>query len=30
MEDVWGERKAYGETAMNVRGVLRYLDDRSA
>ncbi|NHN46790.1 MBL fold metallo-hydrolase [Halostella sp. JP-L12] len=28
MEDVWGERKARGETAMNVRGVLRYLDRR--
>ena len=26
MEGVWGERKARGETAMNVRGVLRYLD----
>ncbi|WP_435359646.1 MBL fold metallo-hydrolase [Haloarchaeobius sp. DFWS5] len=24
--DVWGEEKASGETAMNVRGVLRYLD----
>jgi glyoxylase-like metal-dependent hydrolase (beta-lactamase superfamily II) len=27
-EDVWGERKARGETAMNVRGVIRYLDGR--
>jgi len=26
MDDVWGERKAAAETAMNVRGVLRYLD----
>lgn len=25
---VWGERKARAETAMNVRGVLRYLDER--
>ncbi|WP_049922346.1 MBL fold metallo-hydrolase [Halopiger djelfimassiliensis] len=29
MVDVWGERKARAETAMNVRGVLGYLDDRS-
>ena len=28
MEDVWGAEKARGETAMNVRGVLRYLDGR--
>ncbi|WP_435319625.1 MBL fold metallo-hydrolase [Haloarchaeobius sp. TZWSO28] len=28
MTEVWGERKARGETAMNVRGVLRYLDSR--
>jgi len=28
MDSVWGERKARGETAMNVRGVLRYLDER--
>ncbi|WP_132056776.1 MBL fold metallo-hydrolase [Halorussus amylolyticus] len=28
MGDVWGERKARQETAMNVRGVLAYLDDR--
>ncbi|WP_256296185.1 MBL fold metallo-hydrolase [Haloarchaeobius salinus] len=28
MAEVWGERKASGETAMNVRGVLRYLDSR--
>jgi glyoxylase-like metal-dependent hydrolase (beta-lactamase superfamily II) len=28
MGDVWGERKARGETAMNVRGVLNYLDER--
>jgi len=26
MGDVWGDRKARAETAMNVRGVLRYLD----
>ncbi|WP_135821475.1 MBL fold metallo-hydrolase [Halostella litorea] len=26
MDRVWGERKARGETAMNVRGVLAYLD----
>ena len=26
MGEVWGERKARGETAMNVRGVLTYLD----
>jgi len=26
MDRVWGERKASGETAMNVRGVLAYLD----
>ena len=25
MEPVWGERKARGETSLNVRGVLRYL-----
>jgi glyoxylase-like metal-dependent hydrolase (beta-lactamase superfamily II) len=28
MGEVWGERKARGETAMNVRGVLSYLDGR--
>ncbi|MCU4741024.1 MBL fold metallo-hydrolase [Natronoglomus mannanivorans] len=28
MADVWGERKATAETAMNVRGVLAYLDRR--
>jgi len=28
MGAVWGERKARGETAMNVRGVLGYLDGR--
>jgi glyoxylase-like metal-dependent hydrolase (beta-lactamase superfamily II) len=28
MGEVWGDRKARGETAMNVRGVLGYLDDR--
>ncbi|WP_435347851.1 MBL fold metallo-hydrolase [Haloarchaeobius sp. HRN-SO-5] len=28
MAGVWGEKKAYGETAMNVRGVLRYLDSQ--
>jgi len=26
--DAWGERKARGEERMNVRGVLRYLDNR--
>jgi hypothetical protein len=26
--ELWGERKADGEVAMNVRGVLRYLDER--
>jgi hypothetical protein len=26
MDRVWGERKARGETSMNVRGVLTYLD----
>jgi glyoxylase-like metal-dependent hydrolase (beta-lactamase superfamily II) len=30
MADVWGERKARAETAMNVRGVLTYLDRRAA
>ena len=29
LDEVWGERKARGEVAMNVRGVLRYLDTRS-
>jgi glyoxylase-like metal-dependent hydrolase (beta-lactamase superfamily II) len=28
MTDVWGERKASAETAMNVRGVLAYLEDQ--
>ena len=28
MTDVWGERKAEAEAALNVRGVLRYLDVR--
>jgi glyoxylase-like metal-dependent hydrolase (beta-lactamase superfamily II) len=28
MTDVWGAKKAEAETAMNVRGVLRYLDQR--
>ncbi|WP_435334022.1 MBL fold metallo-hydrolase [Haloarchaeobius sp. TZWWS8] len=28
MADIWGMEKASGETAMNVRGVLRYLDGR--
>ncbi|MFB6267480.1 MAG: MBL fold metallo-hydrolase, partial [Halodesulfurarchaeum sp.] len=28
MEDLWGAKKARGETAMNVRGVLRYLNTR--
>jgi glyoxylase-like metal-dependent hydrolase (beta-lactamase superfamily II) len=28
--DVWSERKARAEVAMNVRGVLRYLDERGA
>jgi glyoxylase-like metal-dependent hydrolase (beta-lactamase superfamily II) len=28
MDEVWGERKARGEAAMNVRGVLDYLEDR--
>jgi glyoxylase-like metal-dependent hydrolase (beta-lactamase superfamily II) len=30
MDEVWGERKARTETAMNVRGVLTYLDRREA
>ncbi len=30
MDAVWGERKAEAETAMNVRGVLGYLDRREA
>jgi glyoxylase-like metal-dependent hydrolase (beta-lactamase superfamily II) len=30
MDAVWGERKAEAETAMNVRGVLGYLDRRTA
>jgi len=28
MGEIWGDRKARGETAMNVRGVLGYLDER--
>jgi glyoxylase-like metal-dependent hydrolase (beta-lactamase superfamily II) len=28
IDEVWGEEKADGEVAMNVRGVLRYLDER--
>ncbi|WP_255150981.1 MBL fold metallo-hydrolase [Halorarius halobius] len=30
MDDVWTERKATAEAAMNSRGVLSYLDDREA
>ena len=30
IDELWGEHKARGETAMNVRGVLQYLDDREA
>lgn len=30
LEDVWGTLKARAETAMNARGVFRYLDDRDA
>lgn len=30
MDEVWSERKAHTETAMNVRGVLGYLDRREA
>jgi glyoxylase-like metal-dependent hydrolase (beta-lactamase superfamily II) len=30
MAEVWGERKAHAETAMNVQGVLGYLDRREA
>jgi glyoxylase-like metal-dependent hydrolase (beta-lactamase superfamily II) len=30
IDEVWGEHKADGEVAMNVRGVLTYLDDREA
>ncbi|PSQ10586.1 MBL fold metallo-hydrolase [Halobacteriales archaeon QS_7_69_60] len=28
--EAWGEKKAAGEVAMNVRGVLRYLDERES
>jgi glyoxylase-like metal-dependent hydrolase (beta-lactamase superfamily II) len=30
IEEVWGRKKAHGEVAMNVRGVLQYLDEREA
>ncbi|QLD88952.1 MBL fold metallo-hydrolase [Natronomonas salina] len=30
IDEVWGDEKADGEVAMNVRGVLHYLDEREA